>query len=414
MRILVHNEWRKKAILGLLIFMLGSLFISRAMLSMSMILFIAITTVHTGFLHQCRAFAKSAFLLSIAVLFLIPFISGLWSADTHEWAEVMVIKLPFLLLPLAFAGNWQGTVRHHRLIAGCFVAFTTIACCWSLMQYFLHMDLINESYLRAKTIPTLLGDDHVRFSWLVFLAIWIAVFLTETNRARGWKKMIPALAAIFLIIYLHLLAARTGLAMFYLLAFCYACYKVKTKPRLAVTVLAGVTALLLLGWFCFPTFRNRVRYNLYDLSFVVNDQYRSGTSDGNRVASLKAGWALLSEHPLTGVGAGDVWQETDRWYEGHVKEIQDSDKLYPSNEWLAHGCMSGWPGVIIFSAVVLLPFFIRTIKERFFWTSFHLSAISLFMVETSLEMQYGIFIYTFFGLWWWKWHCFKEHYSANC
>ncbi|MCG2617956.1 O-antigen ligase family protein [Terrimonas sp. NA20] len=410
MRILVQNEWRNKAIFAVIILMLGSLFVSRAMLSMSMVLFIAMTTLHSGFVQQCRIFMRSALLLSISFLFLIPLISGLWSADSREWAEVMVIKLPFLLLPLAFAGNWKLASKDNRRIAVCFIVFTIAACSWSLAQYFMNAELINESYLRAKTIPTLLGDDHVRFSWMVFLAIWIAVFLAGDKNAAGRKRAFLLLAVVFLVIYLHLLAARAGLVMLYLFAFCYALHKIRTRPRLAFTVVTGIVALLLIGWFCFPTFRNRISYNLYDLSFIIKNKYRSGTSDGNRVASLKAGWALLSEHPFTGVGAGDVWHQADRWYDKNINGIQHSDKLYPSNEWLAHGCMAGWPGILFFSGVVFLPLLRRRIKNRFFWVTFHLSSICLFVVETSLEMQHGIFIYTFFSLWWWKWHCFEADY----
>jgi O-antigen ligase len=410
MRILVQNEWRNKAILWSIILMLGSLFVSRAMLSMSMILFISITTLHAGFVNQLRRFVKSVFLLSISVLFLIPFISGLWSSDTREWAEVIVVKLPFLLLPPAFAGNWQLSTKHHRLVAGCFVVFAIAGCSWSMIQYFMNMDLINESYLRAKTIPTLLGDDHVRFSWIAFLGVWVSVFLIEGSGSKTRSKTLFLLAIIFLVIYLYLLAARAGLAMLYLFLICYAVYRIKTRPRLAIIMMACVAGLLILGWFCFPTFRNRIRYNLYDLSLIIDKKYRSGTSDGNRIASLKAGWALLNEHPLKGVGAGDVWHETDRWYDEHVVGLQDSDKLYPSNEWLAHGCIAGWPGMLLFSLVVLLPFSIKKMRQRLFWTGFHLSALCLFLVETSLEIQYGIFIYTFFCLWWWKWHCFEADY----
>ena len=412
MRILVQNDWRNKAIFGLIIFMLGSLFVSRAMLSIGVILFIPITLLHSGWQQQLRVFARSPVLSGISVLFLIPFISGLWSADLKEWAEVMVIKLPLLLLPLAFAGKWQLKQEQNRWIAQCFVLFAVLACGWSLIQYFMNMDAIHESYLRAKTIPTLLGDDHVRFSWVVFVAIWVSVFLTENSKGSG--RIILLLAMIFLTIFLHLLAARAGLIMFYLFAFCYALYKLKKKPGQALLLICGLFALLVIGWFCFPTFKNRIRYNLYDLSFILEDKYRSGTSDGNRVASLRAGWAVLKEHPLTGAGAGDVWHDTDRWYDRQVSGIQDSDRLYPSNEWLAHGCIAGWPGLILFTIVILLPLYIKKIRHRFFWISFHLSAICLFLVETSLEMQHGIFIYTFFVLWWWKWHCFEEKYSANC
>lgn len=406
MRILVQNEWRIKAIFITIILMPGSLFISRAFLSVSLMLFIALTMIHPGVKMQWRTFLQTPLLAGTSLLFFIPLISGVWSTDTNEWLDVMVKKLPFLLLPLAFAGDWQLKEKNWLLIGYCFIVFTALACGWSLWMYWREAGSINESYLRAKTIPVPLDDDHVRFSWLVCIAVITAVQLMEkkTGSARWWL----AAAVIFLVVYLHVLSARTGLAMLYLFGICYALFRIRHRPRLSVLLISGLMAIVITGWFCFPTFSNRIKYNLYDLSFIKKNEYRSGTSDGNRVASLKAGWALIGRHPLTGTGAGDIWNEVSEWYDKNVPGLQESDKLYPSNEWLVYGCMGGLPAMIIFTGVVFLPLYMKKIRDRFFWRMFHVTAIAGFLVETSLEMQHGIFIYTFFGLWWWKWHCFEE------
>lgn len=391
--------------------MLGSLFVSRALLSVSLMLFLAITIVHAKFTEQFRRFLQTPLLFGLSFLFFIPLVSGLWSTDTSEWLDVVVKKFPFLLLPLAFAGDWQLKEKEWRIIAYGFILFAVLACSWSLIMYLREVDSINESYLRAKTIPVPMDDDHVRFSWLVCIAIIIAVQLIENvnGSKRGWLMA----AVIFLAAYLHVLSARMGLAMLYFFVCCYALYRIKNKPRLSITVILALITMLVIGWFCFPTLSNRIKYNLYDLSFVRNNEYRSGTSDGNRVASFKAGWAVIEEHPLTGTGAGDTWNEVNAWYDKNVKGLQESDKLYPSNEWLVHGCMAGLPGMIIFTGIVFLPLYMRNIRQRFFWTMFHVTAIAGFMIETSLEMQHGIFIYAFFGLWWWKWHCFPGFPGKN-
>jgi len=406
MRILVQNEWRIKAIFITIVCMTGSLFISRILLSVSLMFFIAIAVIHTGFPGQVRKFLQTPLLAGLSLLFFIPFVSGLWCTDTSEWLDVVIRKLPFLLLPLAFAGDWQLKEKDWRLISYCFIVFTLLACCQSLVMYLREAGSINESYLRAKTIPVPPDGDHVRFSWLVWIAIMISVLLSET--VAGPKRWWLIAAAIFLAAYLHILSARTGLAMLYLSAACYALFKAKRRPRQSVIVILSLIVILVTGWFCFPTFSNRIRYTLYDLSFVKKNEYRSGTSDGNRVASFRAGQALIEQHPLLGVGAGDVWNEVSDWYDKNVIGLKESDKLYPSNEWLMYGCMAGLPGVLLFTGIIFLPLYIKKIKHRFFRTVFHVTAIAGFLVETSLEMQYGIFIYTFFGLWWWKWHCFEN------
>jgi O-antigen ligase len=401
MGILVQNEWRNRAIFATIILMLASLLVSRAFLSISLIAFAALTMLHDQLYTQLKRFLASPFLISLSLLFFIPLISGLWSEDMHEWGKVLLVKLPFVVLPVSFAGQWQLKEKEWNYIAYCFVAFTVAACCWSAGQYLFDIQSINESYLRAKTIPTPLDDDHVRFSWLVSLAVITIVLLLDKFPVK--RKAVLMALLVIPVVYLHLLSARTGLMMLYVFGLAFALYKARKKPRLSLLIIAALAILLLTGWFCFPTFQNRIRYNLYDLSFVVKDKYMSGSSDGNRVISLKAGWHLLQQDPLTGVGAGDLRNETNHWYDANVPGIKETDKLYPSSEWIIYGGMAGWPGLLLFTAIILFPLYIKNIRHRFFWIMLHVVAMLGFTVETSLEMQHGVFIYTFFILWWWKW-----------
>ncbi|HEX2846065.1 MAG TPA: O-antigen ligase family protein [Chitinophagaceae bacterium] len=401
MGILVQNEWRNRAIFAMIILMLACLFVSRAFLSISLIAFIVLTTLHSQVYTQLKQFLASPLLISISLLFLLPFISGLWSEDKQEWGKVLLVKLPFLLLPIAFAGQWRLKEKEWQIIARSFLLFTTLACCWSIGQYLLDMQSINESYLRAKTIPTPLDDDHVRFSWLVCLAVITALLLWDIF--SGKYRAVWLTLLIIPVIYLHILSARTGLLMLYVFGLAFALYKAKQKPGISLLVIGGLIIFLLIGWFCFPTFQNRIRYNLYDLSFVIKNKYMSGTSDGNRLVSLKAGWEIIKKNPLLGVGAGDLKNEAGQWYDEHVTGIKETDKLYPSSEWIVYGGMVGWPGIILFTVIVFLPLCIKNIPHRFFWNLLHTVAIMGFLIETSLETQYGVFIYVFFVLWWWKW-----------
>jgi hypothetical protein len=65
--------------------------------------------------------------------------------------------------------------------------------------------------------------------------------------------------------------------------------------------------------------------------------------------------------------------------------------------------MAGWPGILLFTIAMLLPLFTREIRYRFFWIMLVIMAIGCSLAETTLETQFGIFIYCFTILWWWKW-----------
>src|SRR4051812_16336754 len=103
----VQNEWRNEAVFITFLLMLITLFFSRALLSISMVLFLAVSLLHRNLFYQFVRFAKNYFLVGISLLFLIPFVSGLWSADKKEWIEVVRIKLPLIVFPVACAGYWK-------------------------------------------------------------------------------------------------------------------------------------------------------------------------------------------------------------------------------------------------------------------------------------------------------------------
>jgi O-antigen ligase len=399
---ILQNEWRNRAIFAAIVFMLISLFVSRAFLSVSLIVFLAATIIHRDILSQFSRFFRSPLLVSMSFLFLIPFISGLWSSNTDTWLGVMQLKLPFLFLPLAFAGNWQLQEKQWKIIAWCFLLLVTVSCCVSLWQYFQNMNAINESYLRAKTLPTPLDDDHVRFSWLVSIAVVCGTLLIWISKNKK-TKLLLTLLLLLLVIYLHVLSARTGLALVYFFFLCFALYLAVQRRKYFFIILPALIVVAVTSWWSFPTLRNRIKYVVYDFSFLKNNNNIPGTSDANRLISLNAGWHILHENPLLGVGAGDIRDETNKWYAANTPGIIESDKLFPSSEWIVYGDIAGWPGVLFFTIVIIFPFFIKQIRHRFFWIMLIAMGICSFMVETTLEIQFGIFIYCFTILWWWKW-----------
>jgi O-antigen ligase len=113
----------------------ASLFLSRAALSITMMVFIAAALLHKEAWTQIRNCFKNPLLLSICLLFFIPFVSGLWSSNRAEWSSVVRIKLPLLLLPLAFAGNWQLSGKQWRQLAAVFLFFVVAGTLWSTFHY---------------------------------------------------------------------------------------------------------------------------------------------------------------------------------------------------------------------------------------------------------------------------------------
>lgn len=383
--------------------MLIALFTSRALLTTSFILFLLLTCFHKDFVVQLIRFAKKPLLIGMSFLFFIPFVTWFWAEDKQMWAQFIRIKIPLFLFPLAFAGDWQLSEKQWKRVAYFFLMLLLAGCAWSLWHYALDAEAINKNYLKAKLLMTPLDNDHVRYSLLVCIGLICSVMLFRKSMLKS-EKIILALFGAFFLVYLHVLSARTGLLAAYIFAFAGLLYLLlfSQKRKRNIFLIAGILLLMpVAAWYFFPTFQNRIRYVTYDFSFVKNEKYLPGTSDGNRMVSYKAGWKILKENPF-GVGA-DVGAKTNQWYDQNFPQMNANDRILPSSEFLMYAAFAGWISLALFILAMILPLVEKIKTEKFFWILLNVVMVFSFLFDIGLEAQFGVFIYSFVVLWWWKW-----------
>jgi len=254
MGISIDQLSKQRFIFFSIVLMLVSLFTSRFLLSVSFILFLLLTCFHKNIIQQLIFFFQNPFLLGIGFLFFIPFVSFLWSEDRNMWMHFARIKLPLFLFPVAFAGKWQLSLKQWKYVAVVFIFIVFAGCCWSLWQYEQNMHTIHEQYLKAKLIPTPLENDHVRYSLVVVIAVICLVLLLQKYRLET-KWFMLLFAAVFFIVYLHILSARTGLISLYFFLtgyFFYLSLKLRRTKWLIVFFMV-VIAMPVAAWLIFPT-----------------------------------------------------------------------------------------------------------------------------------------------------------------
>lgn len=397
------QQWRIHTLFYCIIAMMTALFFSRAMLSVAMMFFVAASFLHKEPREQLRRFVSSPLLWGMSLLFFLPLISGLWSGDKTQWLDTVRIKLPLLFLPLAFAAPFSFTQRRWNMLAWIFILLVLGGTCWSFFHYSANAAAINEGYLSAKSMITPLGNDHVRFSWLISLAVLFCGWLYFRGGLKVWEKYFVMAVAVWLIIFLHLLAARTGLLSFYTGLLIVVAWLIQNRlSRLyGLTLLLVCLALPLIAYYTVPTFKNKVKYFRYEWEHISGSGYLPGSNDGVRLISMKAGWSIMKENPALGVGFGDVMPASRVWYGSASPQMLESDKIFPSSEWLMYGAGCGIPGFILFTGIMCIPFFTRT-KHGLTWLILNTTAALSFMADIGLEVQYGIFTYSFIVLWWWK------------
>lgn len=387
-----------------MIVMLAALFFSRAVLSVSIVVFTLVSFLHTEPFKQIRNFFQSPLLWGMSLLFFLPLLSGLWSDNMGEWQLTMLIKAPLFLLPLAFAGPVQLSKQQWEWVAFVFILLITGASVWCMFHYIQNAGEVNEGYLRAKTLVTPLANDHVRFSWLVSVAVLLGscfcVSKYKENRKQFWILLV---ITGWLIIFLHILAARTGLISFYIVLAGFLGWLIikKAKTKYSIALLLLIVALPVIAYQLLPSFKNRVKYFRYEFEYFKKAHYLPGANDAVRIISIKAGWNIMQQQPATGVGFGDVFAATKKWYATNYPQMIEADKIYPSAQWAMYGAGCGWPGIIVFVITMFIPFFVKT-RHQIVWGLLNATAIFSLLFDPGLEVQFGVFIYSFSVLSFWK------------
>ena len=90
-------------------------FWSRGLLSITLIIFIALSLLFYG-REGWKEVKQSTWLTGLVVLFLIPFVSRIWGDDHYQWWRTIQTKIPLLLLPFCTAAMMKIPKQIHRLL----------------------------------------------------------------------------------------------------------------------------------------------------------------------------------------------------------------------------------------------------------------------------------------------------------
>ena len=203
-----------------LVLLFAGLLLSRVLVSFASVLIVV------PFLFQYRK-ADNIYWVAPAFIFLPVLISGLWSDDTMLWWNSLSIKIPLLTMMLGLA-TVQFSLQRWQQLVWILLLLVSLGCCWSLFQYSTE---IRDAYLKAKTLPTPADNDHIRFSWLVVTTVILGLRCVLLEKKRPVRYILMVII-IFLVMYLHILAAKTGLVCLYAGGFIYLLHSIFIQKKM--------------------------------------------------------------------------------------------------------------------------------------------------------------------------------------
>ncbi|NCU02497.1 MAG: hypothetical protein GXC73_00795 [Chitinophagaceae bacterium] len=387
---------------GILLMVVG-FFYTRSLLTIGTTIIIVNGFTQGDWKERLAVYRQDYLLPGISCLFILPFLSGLWSSDKAAWLELVWDQLPLLLLPLAMAVQKGFQRRHFVYISLLWIALLLAGSLWSAGYYLANKESYLQLYRLSKVIPTPAANDHIRFSMAIVIGLLLWLKLEEWKSFSSETiKWLCRMAAVWLVFYLHLLGAKTGLMGLYLVVlplFIWQLYQTE-KKQLAVAAIAAAVCLPVIAFYSIPTFRIRLQYVLFEKQNWQLPEFAGNFSDVNRLASIKSGWYVFSNNWLTGVGYGDIKEKTAEWYNAHAPQIAPSQQFLPLNQWMLSGSGAGIIAMLLFTVVICLPFFSRHWQQNKQALAFVAFMNLVFLYESGINDQFGVFLYCFFILYW--------------
>ncbi len=375
---------------------------SRSILTGAMGLLVANAFLQSNVRQRVKYFLNDPVSVAIAALFIMPFVSGLWSSNYTTWLQVVLIKLPLLLLPFALVQQVGLTAKKLNWFLWLWIVAIVAGSVWSVAQYLPATAYFNEAYRSSQTIPTPAANDHIRFSMAVVIALLFWLKIEKTGFAVQWQKNLLRTLAVWLVVYLHLLGAKTGLLGFYAVVVPLLLYQLYTngKQQLARITLVVVISLPALAYLVIPTFRHRMHYVLFEMNNWRTQEFAGRFSDANRLASIRSGWGLFKANALTGVGYGDIRTEATKWYQKNAPSVQPSEQFLPLNQWFMSGSGAGLLAVLLFTIAIAVPLCLKRWQQQPPAWAFMCFMSLVFLYESTIDDQFGVFLFCFFTLYW--------------
>lgn len=356
------------------------------------------TTWWQAIVYSFQTLWKNRPLCLMSLLLLVPALSIGWSDDLAYWLRVTRVRIPFFVMPWAFANLPALNRREHHLILYLLVWFMVLMCLGVGVNFLLHYDAIITGLGKGQPVPV--PREHVRFSLVLATAILSGGWLWKEHffLKFEWERRALLAAVAFMFLFIHILSVRGGIAVLYsAIFFSIAWYVWSTRRWLAgAGIILAISVTLWGAVETIPSLRIRLAYMKYDW-----ERYKTNTgvaySDAERWISLQVGMKIWQEHPLLGAGAGDLKNEVTAELNASYPEYARFPKL-PHNQWIHIMASTGIFGLLLSLAGFLAPLFDAR-NRRYLFVTFQLMAFLTFLIECTVENAIGVSWYLFYTLW---------------
>ncbi len=158
---------------------------------------------------------------------------------------------------------------------------------------------------------------------------------------------------------------------------------------------------------------SRWRELVWEYTKYQRGENPSGHTLTMRLEFWKTGSYIVHQHPIIGVGTGDIQDAFNDMYNFTNSKLDLVWRLRCHNQYLAIAVAFGFIGLLVFLFYLLYPAFVLRKQLHYLYWPFFLIALLSFTTEDTLETQSGVTFFIFFqALFLWL-ASFKESSNAS-
>lgn len=333
------------------------------------------------------------------LFFLLTLSSLFYTSNTTGYWEDVKIKLPFLLLSVGFLTQNHIFHKHGNKVLFTLIASVFLTGLISFINYLINFNTINEQLLHSKPIPIFTGVNHIYFSILLAFTTSVLIYYLINNLVKSRFKIYIYALTVLSIIFLHTIAARTGLVSFYISVIAIIFIFIFTQKKYLVGIVLGLSFLIFLALSVFfvPPLQKRMVNMKEDLGRYYRNEDINHYSISMRFAALNAAYKVFLKNPIIGVGPADVPDEIQK------QHIKDHSKLYdyyqrmePHNQFMLTAVSLGILGLFSLCLVMFFPMMGIFERKNYVFFLFLIIMLISMQFESVLERQLGVTFFTLF------------------
>ena len=338
---------------------------------------------------------KSAW--SLALLYFLLLISGLYTEDWPVWRHEIYRQLPLVGVPLTFALAVPLSAQQRYGIGCLFVSAATLIGAATVGRYLLDPNTNNDLIAIGQNMPSVTNIFHIHFGLMLALAAYFGFLLSQSAYAGPVARILLLLGGIFSAIVPHILAYRTGLLVFYAALLIDSLVLVVAYRRFLLGAI--LLAILLIGAWAATTYLTSIRYRIqattYDIEQFFTAQDINDYSLARRLAAWETARVVATFQPWAGVGLADVRAAMMRQYEWRDYGLAPANRVMIHNQYLHYLVGGGIIGLFLWLLVLLGPLAQPVLRRNPYLIHFLVVMGTGMLVDSLLELQIGFNLFVF-------------------